>query len=134
MRQKKQIWLSAAVSEGIELKINVCRKVETVKAKDAILATNIITLDINQIADALNNPRRLIGLHFFKAGTYNETLKIIRGHQSSKKYNRLCCSQSSKKNSGPIWSLRRLHRKSDSFFPTRGCGHTTTYWFNTLRS
>ena len=74
-----------AVSEDIELKINVFRKLETVMAKDAILATNTSYLDINQIADALNNPRRLIGLHFFVPAHIMKLLEIIRGHQSSKK-------------------------------------------------
>lgn len=44
---------------------------------DAILATNTSYLDVNQIADAIAHPERVIGLHFFSPAHIMKLLEIV---------------------------------------------------------
>ncbi len=54
-----------AVAERLDVKKAVFEAVEKSAKADAILATNTSAIPLEQIAAALTNPSRLIGLHFF---------------------------------------------------------------------
>lgn len=54
-----------AVAERLDVKQAVFAAVEAKVKADAILATNTSAIPLEEIAAALENPRRLIGLHFF---------------------------------------------------------------------
>jgi 3-hydroxyacyl-CoA dehydrogenase len=72
-----------AVFEDMEVKQQVFRQLDAVMPKSAVLATNTSYLDINQIATVLNDPSRLIGLHFFVPAHVMKLLEIVRGETSS---------------------------------------------------
>ena len=54
-----------AVAERLDVKKTVFTDVEKKAKPDAILATNTSAIPLEDIADALSDPSRLIGLHFF---------------------------------------------------------------------
>lgn len=54
-----------AVAERLDVKKAVFTDVEKKAKPDAILATNTSAIPLEDIADALSDPSRLIGLHFF---------------------------------------------------------------------
>ncbi|MCE2516711.1 MAG: enoyl-CoA hydratase/isomerase family protein [Alphaproteobacteria bacterium] len=54
-----------AVAERLDVKQAVFAALEARVKPDAILATNTSAIPLEQIAEALTNPGRLIGLHFF---------------------------------------------------------------------
>jgi 3-hydroxyacyl-CoA dehydrogenase/enoyl-CoA hydratase/3-hydroxybutyryl-CoA epimerase len=54
-----------AIFENTEAKRELFRTVEPRMKKDAILATNTSAIPLADLADVLENPSRLIGLHFF---------------------------------------------------------------------
>jgi 3-hydroxybutyryl-CoA dehydrogenase len=54
-----------AVSENLELKLAVMRSIDHVIDPHAIVASNTSSIPIAELAQALRNPERVIGLHFF---------------------------------------------------------------------
>lgn len=68
-----------AIPERLDLKQSVFQRVASSAANDAILATNTSSLSISQIASAVHNPSRFIGLHFFNPVPRMKLLEIVRG-------------------------------------------------------
>lgn len=72
-----------AVTEKLDVKRAVFRELETVLSSDAILATNTSALSVEQMARGLNNPERVIGLHFFNPVARMPLVEIVRAPQTS---------------------------------------------------
>ncbi|GLS33593.1 3-hydroxyacyl-CoA dehydrogenase [Mesorhizobium albiziae] len=66
-----------AVFEDIEVKRAVFRSLSGACRPDAVLATNTSYLDPNAIAEAVTNPERMIGLHFFSPANVMKLLEIV---------------------------------------------------------
>ncbi|MBM3393334.1 MAG: 3-hydroxyacyl-CoA dehydrogenase [Betaproteobacteria bacterium] len=73
-----------AVFEDMELKKSVFGKLDAVCKRDAVLATNTSTLDINEIAAATTRPGKVIGLHFFSPAHVMKLLEVVRGAATDK--------------------------------------------------
>jgi 3-hydroxyacyl-CoA dehydrogenase len=98
-----------AVFENMAIKKEVFGKLDQVCKKDAILATNTSTLDVDEIAIATKRPEDVIGLHFFspaQPGSYHAIAgdcawvqDIGRGHcqlsciGKTPRQDRRCCRQ-----------------------------------------
>jgi len=72
-----------AVFEDMALKQTVFQKLQTVMPANAILASNTSYLDIDEIAGVLDDPSRLIGLHFFVPAHIMKLLEIVKGEASA---------------------------------------------------
>lgn len=72
-----------AVFEEMDVKKDVFRKIDKLARKDAILATNTSTLDIDAIASVTTRPERVIGTHFFSPANVMRLLEIVRGAKTS---------------------------------------------------
>jgi 3-hydroxyacyl-CoA dehydrogenase len=72
-----------AVFENMAIKKEVFGKLDQTCKKDAILATNTSTLDVDEIADATKRPEDVIGLHFFSPAHIMRLLEIVRGSETS---------------------------------------------------
>lgn len=68
-----------AIFENLEVKQQVLATVERVMKPGAILSTNTSSLPIEQIASALQDPGRLIGLHFFNPVPQLPLVEVVRG-------------------------------------------------------
>ena len=66
-----------AVFEDMEVKKQVFSELDRVTRPDAILATNTSYLDVNTIAKTVNDPSRVIGLHFFSPAHIMKLLEIV---------------------------------------------------------
>ncbi|MGH8162428.1 MAG: 3-hydroxyacyl-CoA dehydrogenase family protein, partial [Gammaproteobacteria bacterium] len=66
-----------AIIEDREAKIAVLREVEPRLAEDAILATNTSSIPLEALAQALEKPARLFGLHFFNPVTKMPLVEVI---------------------------------------------------------
>jgi 3-hydroxyacyl-CoA dehydrogenase len=73
-----------AVFEEMSLKREIFGKLDKICKKDAILATNTSTLDVNEIARSTSRPEQVIGLHFFSPANVMRLLEIVRGKETSK--------------------------------------------------
>ena len=68
-----------AVAERLDVKQSVFTAVEANAKSEAILATNTSSIMIEDIASALQAPKRLIGLHFFNPVTVLPLVEVIAG-------------------------------------------------------
>ena len=73
-----------AVFEEMGLKKEIFGKLDRICRKDAILATNTSTLDVDEIARSTSRPEQVIGLHFFSPANVMRLLEIVRGKATSK--------------------------------------------------
>lgn len=67
-----------AVFEDMAVKQEVFAKLDAVTKPDTVLATNTSYLDVNQIAQSVSDPSRVLGLHFFSPAHIVKLLEIIR--------------------------------------------------------
>lgn len=72
-----------AVFEERGLKNTVSRDAEAAAPRDAVIASNTSTLPITGLAEAVPDPQRFIGLHFFSPVHRMPLVEIIRGKQTS---------------------------------------------------
>lgn len=66
-----------AVFEDMEIKKQVLADLESI-AQGAVLATNTSYLDVNELATALKNPAKLVGMHFFSPAFLTKVVEIVR--------------------------------------------------------
>lgn len=71
-----------AVPEQMELKKHILRDAFAV-APEAILATNTSSLSVTELAAAVGNPERVVGLHFFNPVAVMPLLEIVRAEQTA---------------------------------------------------
>ena len=67
-----------AVPEDLALKHRIFAQLEHKLGNAAILATNTSSLSVAQIAEAVSNRARVIGLHFFNPATMMKLVEIVR--------------------------------------------------------
>jgi len=72
-----------AAFESMEVKKTVFAALAEHLHAEAILATNTSYLDINEIAATIDDPSRVVGLHFFAPAHIMKLLEIVRGDASS---------------------------------------------------
>lgn len=72
-----------AVTEHRATKAAIFKKLETIVAKDIVIASNTSTLPITSLAQYLKYPDRFIGLHFFSPVERMELLEMIQGQATS---------------------------------------------------
>jgi 3-hydroxyacyl-CoA dehydrogenase/enoyl-CoA hydratase/3-hydroxybutyryl-CoA epimerase len=66
-----------AIFEDLDAKQTLFRQMEQRARPDAVLATNTSSIPLEQIAAALNNPGRLIGLHFFNPVALMPLVEVV---------------------------------------------------------
>ena len=67
-----------AVPEKIDLKRSIFQKIEKLAPENAILATNTSGLRISEIASVVENPERVVGMHFFNPVPVMNLLEVIK--------------------------------------------------------
>ena len=72
-----------AVPEDLALKTRVLQSVERVVGEHAWLASNTSSLSIALLAESLQRPERLCGLHFFNPVPSSTLVEIVRGPRSA---------------------------------------------------
>jgi 3-hydroxyacyl-CoA dehydrogenase len=66
-----------AVYEDLDVKRAVLARLETACGSETILATNTSTLSLDELADGLKRPERLVGLHFFNPAQRMPLVEVI---------------------------------------------------------
>ena len=74
-------WILEAVTENLEVKRSLWRKVESLRRPDSILSTNTSGIPLRQIAEGFSDGfrRRFLGTHFFNPPRYLHLLELIPG-------------------------------------------------------
>lgn len=68
-----------AIVENLEIKQGLYRQLEPRMKTEAILATNTSGIPIDELAKALKNPARLLGMHFFNPVSKMKLVEIVAG-------------------------------------------------------
>jgi 3-hydroxyacyl-CoA dehydrogenase/enoyl-CoA hydratase/3-hydroxybutyryl-CoA epimerase len=71
-----------AIFENLEVKRELFARLEAAAKPDAILATNTSSLKIADIATALKNPARLVGIHFFNPVPLLQLVEVVTGERT----------------------------------------------------
>ena len=72
-----------AAFEDLAVKRGIFARLDAVAARDAILATNTSSLDVDAIAAATSRPQNVVGTHFFSPANVMKLLENVRGKCSS---------------------------------------------------
>jgi 3-hydroxyacyl-CoA dehydrogenase len=72
-----------AVVEQLPVKRDVFRALDAVLAPDAVLASNTSTLPIAELAAAVSNPGRVLGLHFFSPARVMKLVEVVRARTTA---------------------------------------------------
>jgi 3-hydroxyacyl-CoA dehydrogenase / enoyl-CoA hydratase / 3-hydroxybutyryl-CoA epimerase len=80
--KRSDLVIEAAV-ERLDLKQRIFRDLETATAPGVVLATNTSALSIDSIAGALQDPGRVVGIHFFNPVHRMQLVEIVRGDRTS---------------------------------------------------
>ncbi len=68
-----------AVSENIDLKRSIFKKLDEVTRPDVILASNTSSISIAALAAVTNRPDKVVGMHFFNPVPVIALLELVRG-------------------------------------------------------
>lgn len=80
-----------AVFEDLAVKRTLLLAIENKMKVDAILATNTSSIRLEQIAEVLQNPQRLVGLHFFNPVAKMKLVEIVVGEHTSSEIAQKAC-------------------------------------------
>lgn len=72
-----------AVVENLDVKRRVFQGLERATPPTAVLATNTSSLSVSKIAEAVRDPSRVVGMHFFNPAPLMPLVEVIAGRQSS---------------------------------------------------
>jgi 3-hydroxyacyl-CoA dehydrogenase len=78
-------WIIEAVTENLEIKRSLWKRVEALSRPDAILSTNTSGIPLHQIAEGFSPAfrRRFLGTHFFNPPRYLHLLEVIPGPETA---------------------------------------------------
>lgn len=79
--QPAQIVIEAA-TENLDLKLRILRQIDAVVGADTVIATNTSSISITQLAAAVSQPARFVGMHFFNPVPLMPLMEVIRGLQT----------------------------------------------------
>ena len=71
-----------AIFENLQAKRDLFAKLEAIAKPSAILATNTSSLKLADIATALKDPARLVGIHFFNPVPLLQLVEVVHGSQT----------------------------------------------------
>jgi 3-hydroxybutyryl-CoA dehydrogenase len=72
-----------AITEDLDLKLEMWREVDGIVKDDALFATNTSSLPVIAQAAATSRPERFLGLHFFNPAQVMKLVEVIRGVTTS---------------------------------------------------
>ena len=81
-----------AIVEKLDIKQKVLSATEAQMKPEALLATNTSSLPIEQIAEGLSDPGRLIGIHFFNPVPQMPLVEVVKGPNSREEVVRQGCA------------------------------------------
>ncbi|CDZ78239.1 Fatty acid oxidation complex subunit alpha [Legionella massiliensis] len=81
-----------AVFENLEVKQSIMKQVEAKANKDAIIATNTSSIPLDEISKVMDDPTRLVGIHFFNPVAQMELVEVVSSSKTAKAVSQQSCS------------------------------------------
>lgn len=82
---KKLDLILEAIPEELSLKKNTFQQLEEIVSKETLIASNTSSLTITELSKEMNNPERLIGMHFFNPAHRMPLVEVVPGKLTSEK-------------------------------------------------
>lgn len=74
-----------AVVEDLAVKQGIFRQLDAATSSSAVLATNTSSLSVSKIAEAVRDPTRVVGMHFFNPAPVMPLVEVITGRNSAQR-------------------------------------------------
>ncbi|MGH6639946.1 MAG: 3-hydroxyacyl-CoA dehydrogenase NAD-binding domain-containing protein, partial [Polaromonas sp.] len=71
-----------AIVENLDVKRGLFQQLEAIVAADCVLATNTSSISVTAIANGLQHPGRLVGMHFFNPVPLMRLVEVVSGLQT----------------------------------------------------
>src|SRR5262249_43810942 len=71
-----------AIFENLDAKKALFTKIEQIAKPDAVIASNTSSLKLADIAIALKDPSRLVGIHFFNPVPVLQLVEVVKGEKT----------------------------------------------------
>lgn len=71
-----------AIVEKLDVKRGLFKQLEAIVAADCVLATNTSSISVTAIANGLQHPGRLVGMHFFNPVPLMKLVEVVSGLQT----------------------------------------------------
>ncbi|MFV0819573.1 3-hydroxyacyl-CoA dehydrogenase NAD-binding domain-containing protein [Legionella micdadei] len=81
-----------AVFEDLGVKRAIMQDVEAKAKKDAVIATNTSSIPLDEISQAMKDPTRLVGIHFFNPVAKMELVEVVSGAKTAKAVGQCACA------------------------------------------
>lgn len=75
-----------AVSENVEVKLALWRRIDELAAPGTLFASNTSSIDIDDLACALRDPTRLLGLHWFNPAVVVPCVEVVVGSHTGEEF------------------------------------------------
>ncbi|RFS23443.1 3-hydroxybutyryl-CoA dehydrogenase [Chitinophaga silvatica] len=72
-----------AIVEQLPVKIELFKQLAANNAENTILASNTSSLSISAIAEGVDNPSRVVGMHFFNPAHLMKLVEVVSGKQTA---------------------------------------------------
>ena len=72
-----------AIVENLSAKRSLFKQLEDVLGVDAVLATNTSSISVTALANGLQHPQRLVGMHFFNPVPLMKLVEVVSGLQTA---------------------------------------------------
>lgn len=81
-----------AVFENLDVKQAIMKQVEKLAKPEALIATNTSSIPLDEISEAMNEPQRLVGIHFFNPVAKMELVEVVSSTKTTKEISQQACS------------------------------------------
>ncbi|KTD15592.1 enoyl CoA hydratase [Legionella gratiana] len=81
-----------AVFENLAVKQEIMKKIEKFAKKDAIIATNTSSIPLDEMSSVMDDPQRLVGIHFFNPVAKMDLVEVVSSDRTSKKVELNSCA------------------------------------------
>lgn len=71
-----------AIVENIDVKVGLFNQLANINSSQTILATNTSSISVNEIAQKVINPQRVVGMHFFNPATLMKLVEVVKTSQT----------------------------------------------------
>lgn len=99
-----------AIVEKLDAKRGLFRELEALVSPDCVLATNTSSISVTAIANGLQHPQRLVGMHFFNPVPLMKLVEVVSGLQTAPEVAQSIFELSK------LWGKTPVHAKSTPGF------------------
>lgn len=72
-----------AIIEKVEAKVTIFNQLAELNHSEVIFATNTSSLSVSEIQAGIQNPERVVGMHFFNPAQVMKLVEVVKGNQTN---------------------------------------------------